>query len=297
MSVTSRCHLLLAAAVAFAGLAPARADDAKAVPFSVKVVGKGKPMILIPGLACAGAVWDGTVDHFKDHYECHVLTLAGFAGQPPVEGPFLETVRKAVVDYIRAKKLDKPVIVGHSLGGFLVYRLGETEPDLVGPLVAVDGLPCMLAVFTPTDPSPQMLKQTGDAAQARMAKASREDYLKNQGAMMKAWLDGSKYQDTVTKWGADSDQATVAKAMGELLSFDARTDIGRIHTPVLHLAAIDKRAVGAGVSRDTITKRMEAQLTKIPVHELAVAEGSRHFIMYDAPEWMWKKMDEFLAKK
>jgi pimeloyl-ACP methyl ester carboxylesterase len=296
MRVTSRCHLLLAA-VALASAAPARADAPKAVPFSVKVVGKGKPMILIPGLACSGAVWDGTVDHFKDRYECHVLTLAGFAGQPPVDGPFLETVRKAIADYIRTKKLDKPVIVGHSLGGFLVYRLGETEPDLVGPLVAVDGLPCMMAVFTPTDPTPQMLKQVGDGAQARMAKASREDYLKNQGAMMKNWLEGSKYLDTVSKWGADSDQATVAKAMGELLSFDARTDIGRIHTPVLHLAAIDKRAAAAGVSRDTMTKRMEAQLAKIPVHELAVADDSRHFIMYDAPEWMWKKMDEFLTKK
>ena len=31
-------------------------------------------------------------------------------------------------------------------------------------------------------------------------------------------------------------------------------------------------------------------------HEVAVADDSRHFIMYDAPEWMWKKMDEFLAK-
>ena len=38
-------------------------------------------MILIPGLTCGGDVWKSTVEHFKDRYECHVLTLAGFAGE------------------------------------------------------------------------------------------------------------------------------------------------------------------------------------------------------------------------
>ena len=50
--------------------------------FAVTVTGSGRPMILIPGLSCGGNVWDGTVTHFKDRYECHVVTLAGFAGQP-----------------------------------------------------------------------------------------------------------------------------------------------------------------------------------------------------------------------
>ena len=48
-----------------------------------------------PGLQSAGAVWDTTVAHYKERYECHVLTLAGFAGQPalPAGTPFLKTVR------------------------------------------------------------------------------------------------------------------------------------------------------------------------------------------------------------
>jgi pimeloyl-ACP methyl ester carboxylesterase len=297
MSVPTSRRLLIVPVVALAILAAARADKPNPAPFTVKIVGKGKPMILIPGLACSGAVWDGTVDHFKDRYECHVLTLAGFAGQPPIEGPFLETVRKGIADYIRSKMLDKPVIVGHSLGGFLVYRLGETEPDLVGPLVAVDGMPCLLAVFSPVEPTAAAMKQQAATVQAAMAKSSREDYLKNQGNRIKSWLDGSKEMDLVVKWGADSDQATVARAMGELLSQDARPEIGRVHTPVLHLAAFNKGMAAYGITRDALTKRVESQLTKIPKHELAVADDSRHFIMYDAPQWMWQKMDAFLSEK
>ena len=50
-------------------------------PFQVKVTGHGQPMILIPGLSCPGEVWDGAVAHYKDHYQLHVISLAGFAGE------------------------------------------------------------------------------------------------------------------------------------------------------------------------------------------------------------------------
>ena len=94
-----RIHILIvtAAAVLSTTLAPhsARAgDEPRRSSFAVKITGKGQPVILIPGLSSSGAVWEGTVEHLKDRYQCHVLTLAGFAGQPRIPAPFLETVRK-----------------------------------------------------------------------------------------------------------------------------------------------------------------------------------------------------------
>lgn len=65
---------------------------AKTPSFAVKVTGHGRPVILIPGLSSSGAVWDGTVAHLKSRFECHVLTLAGFAGEPRIPAPFLKTV-------------------------------------------------------------------------------------------------------------------------------------------------------------------------------------------------------------
>src|ERR1039457_2426934 len=117
--------------------------------FHVDIIGKGKPMILIPGFASSGETWDSTVARYKDRYECHVLTLAGFAGEPRIEAPFLETVRKDLAAYIRDNKMNKPVIVGHSLGGVLALWLAEREPDLVGPLVIVDSLPFLAAIMNP----------------------------------------------------------------------------------------------------------------------------------------------------
>jgi len=117
-------------------------EDTKAPEIlKVEVTGAGRPMILIPGLGCGGNVWDGTVAHFKDAYECHVVTLAGFAGQPAIGEPFLQQVRDGLSDYIRAKKLERPIIVGHSLGAFLAFWLAADRPDQTGPIIAVDGVP------------------------------------------------------------------------------------------------------------------------------------------------------------
>lgn len=96
-----------------------------AAPFQVKVVGHGPPMLLLPGLASSGEVWDGVVAHYQDQFECHVFTLAGFAGVPTIDGPLLSKVRPALAAYIRDKHLDKPVVVGHSLGGVLSLWMAE----------------------------------------------------------------------------------------------------------------------------------------------------------------------------
>ena len=49
--------------------------------FGVKITGHGKPMVLVPGLKGAAETFDDVVAHYKDHYTCYVITLAGFAGQ------------------------------------------------------------------------------------------------------------------------------------------------------------------------------------------------------------------------
>ena len=98
-----------------AGLVPA-AETPKS--FDVKVTGKGQPMILIPGLASSGDVWNSTVERFRDRYECHVVNLAGFAGLPPVSAPSLEIVRNEIAQYIQDKKLVRPIMVGTALEDF-----------------------------------------------------------------------------------------------------------------------------------------------------------------------------------
>jgi N-formylmaleamate deformylase len=268
-----------------AGRAPA--------PFRVEVVGSGPPMLFIPGLASSGAVWERAVAHFKGRYECHVLTLAGFAGEPPVEGPFLETMRQGIARYIRAKKLERPVLVGHSLGAYLVFSLGASEPDLVGPLIAVDGLPCGPAAIRP-NLTPEELKQ-GEQIGRFLTSARREDFLKQQRAMLQMWITDPGQVDLAARWAESSDQGTVGKAMGELWSRDLRPEVVKIKAAVLLIGAAPG---GSGeVPAEEMKQRYRAQVEKIQDRTVVFAAKARHFIMFDEPDWLNRQIDEFLAAR
>ena len=82
-------------------------------PFEVQIIGEGKPIILIPGLASSGKVWDKTVATISKKHQCHVLTLAGFVDQAPIEfgASFLPKIQTKIVEYINKELKEKPIIM------------------------------------------------------------------------------------------------------------------------------------------------------------------------------------------
>lgn len=276
--------LLSLSAFAFAVPTPATS-------FTVEVTGKGKPIIFIPGLASSGEVWKDAVAQFSNRYECHVITLAGFAGVAPVTTPLLSTVQKELAEYIDAKKLDRPIMVGHSLGGFLALRMGADTPAKVGRLVIVDSLPALGATQMP-DITPDQLKSMA----ARM-----RDGMKNQDAAARAEGQRKTITSMVTKpkdiervigWGRKSDEATVANAMHDLIATDLRQDIERIKSPTLVLGTWI--AYKEFAPRAAIENTFKAQYQKLSGVTIEMADTARHFIMYDDPKWMFERMEKFL---
>src|SRR6185295_1545738 len=89
---TMRTAAVTALVLLIPALQPTVAAPAETRAFRVEVVGRGNPMILIPGLSSSGDTWEATVARYKDRFTCHVLTLAGFAGVPAIEAPLMSTV-------------------------------------------------------------------------------------------------------------------------------------------------------------------------------------------------------------
>ncbi len=281
-------ELLISLCLAFTA-----AHESYAAAFQVEVSGaSNKPsMILIPGLASGGEVWNDTVARYKDRYQCHVLTLAGFAGVPAIEGqtPFLERVRTDLATYIRDKKLKEPTIVGHSLGGYLAMALAIAEPNLVGPLVIVDSLPHLAGVY-PAD---------YDAAKVRdmMLNQPREQYdaFVNSGVMYRSMVSHDEHLALLKKWGLTSDQKTVANAMYELT----------ISNLIARLPKIQSRSLVIGTwygmkdfaTREQVEKNFRGQYQSLPNHTFALADTARHFVMYDDPNWFFSQVDDFLVAK
>ncbi|HXN48814.1 MAG TPA: alpha/beta hydrolase [Bryobacteraceae bacterium] len=264
-------------------------------PFQVKVTGHGQPMILVPGLSSSGEVWETTVEHYKNQFECHVLTVAGFAGVPRVAAPMLDNVRDGIADYIRQKHLDRPVIVGHSLGGFLALALASKYPALVGRVVIVDAYPFLPAVMNPTATlasgqqiAAQMKKQMDGQTQA-----DYERYVKS-GAATRLMVTSDTDFARIVAWGLASDRTAVADAMAEMFSVDLRDDVAAIKSPTLVL--------GSWIAYKQYTDRartegnLRTQYTRLAGVRIEVTDTARHFIMWDDPKWMFGVMDRFLAE-
>ncbi len=265
-------------------------------PFQVKVTGHGRPMILIPGLSSSGEVWDTTVARYQDRFECHVLTVAGFAGVPRVPAPMLDRVRDGLADYIRKQKLDRPVIIGHSLGGFLALDLAAKYPDLPGRLVIVDSYPFLAAVADPhaTPASArvaaaQMRHLIGDETQE-----AYERYVKS-GTGTRNMVDKESDFERIVAWGLASDRTAVADAMAELWETDLRDDLANIKVPTLVLGS------WIAFKQYTDHARTEANLrnqyAKLAGVEIEVTDTAHHFIMWDDPNWMFGHLDRFLNAK
>ena len=277
--------LVLLIATALAGFAqPA---------FEVKVTGHGAPMILIPGLASSGETWDSTVAHYKDHYECHVFTMAGFAGVPRIPAPLLDHYRDAVAAYIREKGLNKPVIVGHSLGGFVALAIGEKYPDLPGKLIIVDADPFLAGIMDPTA-TPEKAKETGEQMRGYMSRQSQSDYERyvKSGMSTRAMVTKDSDLDKLIAWSLASDRTAVTDAFAEMMAADLRPDLDKIHCPTLVMVTwIGYKEYTDHAKTDANVRAQYATLKGV---DIEITDTSRHFIMWDDPDWMFAKMDKFL---
>lgn len=272
----------------------AGATDAPKV-IDVKVTGHGQPVILIPGLATPGAVWDATVKHLQDKYECHVVTIAGFGGMGPVKTEHLaDDVRDQVIAYARAQKLEKPTIIGHSLGGTLALAIGEQAPDLPGEIVSVDGLPFLAGVMMPGVTDVEGAKKGAAAMRQMMAGQTPQQFAEYQRKVsIPSMVTRPEDVQRVAEMCGKSDGGTVAQAMSELLTSDLRPELSQIKCQILVLGAL------AGLlqlaPREVLEQNYKAQFTNAPQTRFEFFDKSKHFIMIDDPAGFYAVLDKELA--
>jgi N-formylmaleamate deformylase len=259
--------------------------------FVVARHGRGRPMIVIPGLTSGGAVWDGLVARYAATHEVHVLTLAGFAGVPAIDTPrFLEAERDAIVRYVRARGLDRPILVGHSLGGFLALWVAATAPELAGPVVAVDGVPWLVALGDTTATPERMQPQAAMVRQMYASLSPEQMAVQGRMALVAMMRDTTRLAEAVA-WSRTSDPATAGRAVAEMLTTDLRDRVGAIRSPVLLVAAAGDVPAA---QHEAVRARYRAQVAAVRDHRVVVADA-RHFVMLDAPDFLFATMDAFLT--
>ncbi|MFY0602019.1 MAG: alpha/beta hydrolase [Cyclobacteriaceae bacterium] len=270
--------------------------SAQSHSFKVEKTGKGQDILFIPGLTCDGAVWDQAVSQLSKSYTCHVVTLPGFAGQKPIEvtNGFTPVIRTELIEYIQANKLIKPIIIGHSLGGFLALDIMSAEPDLIDRAIIVDGLPFFAAIQNP-NATEESMKEASKNMSAMNNNMPPEQYAIQQRMILGAMITDSTNIETAFQWGAASDIATVNQAVYDMNTTDLRDDLAKIKSPVLVLGAYVAYKQ-YGVTKEMTMNNFANQFKELEGVKIELSDIGRHFIMWDDPQFFLNQTTAFLAK-
>ncbi|MBN8551780.1 MAG: alpha/beta hydrolase [Caulobacterales bacterium] len=261
---------------------------------SVEVMGTGPDVILIPGFASSREVWRPTAERLAATHRVHLVQLAGFAGEPwsHGDGPLLQPALDELARYVRESGLERPAVIGHSMGGLSALMLAQQNPDLIGRVMSVDSLPFFSALYGPAA-TPETARPFADQAAQMMLTSSPEQFRAGQSQGAVGLSRTPETQAAMVEWSVASDRQALAIAIREVMTTDVRPQLATMSTPVWAVYAADAEGGAPPAVAEAMWSREYADL---PGVRLIRVDGSRHFIMADQPERFAEIVDAFLAE-
>lgn len=104
-------------------------------------VGTGNPVVLLHGFPHNRSLWAPQTSALIEHGRCIAPDLRGF-GESGREGPYsMDQYALDVAELLEKLGVEKAVVGGLSMGGYVAFALWRLRPDLVRALVLADTRP------------------------------------------------------------------------------------------------------------------------------------------------------------
>jgi pimeloyl-ACP methyl ester carboxylesterase len=96
-----------------------------------EVKGQGSPVILLHGFPMNHSVWEDVSNHLSRDYCVYTPDLPGFGkSKLPAERFSLSDIADQLIVWITKEQIEKPVLIGHSLGGYITLAMVKKRADL-----------------------------------------------------------------------------------------------------------------------------------------------------------------------
>jgi sigma-B regulation protein RsbQ len=237
--------------------------------------GSGSPAIIfVHGWTCDDTSWNAQVPVVSQRHRVITLDLPGH-GQSgsPAGGKFSMELFSRAVEAVRAEaKVDRAVLVGHSMGTPVIRQYALMYPQRVSALVLVDGLIQVAGGPGGRGVPPPMIGEAG---------------LKAREAIVRGMFSASTsapLQQHILKMMLGAPEATANGAMAATWD-STQWKRDPITVPVLGIYA-DKSALA---NRDAMKQIYPA----VEYHEIP---GTGHFLMMEKPDEFNRLLGEFLGR-
>lgn len=237
--------------------------------------GSGDPQLLfVPGWCCDHTAFRPQFEQFARAHGVTALDLRGVGrSDAPDDGYSIPELADDTAAFCAAVGVERPVVVGHSLGGMIAVDLGARYPSLPSALVLVDP--------GPIDPLPstvEFFRGFAEQLEGPGGEEIRREYVHEMGAR----------DDELARWIVDlmcvPSQAVAAAVIRGVSEWNGRDLLGRCQLPVLLLRT------EVGVDSDVL------RLLEIKSDlEVGITVGAGHFHQLEVPEQVNAMIERFVA--
>lgn len=260
----------------------------------VEARGRGPDVVFIPGLGSTGDAWRATARRLEGRYRVHLVTVRGFGSVAPsanATGPLEAPAAREIRRYITEQRLNRPALVGHSMGGQIALRIAADDPARIGRVMVVDASPFFPSLIderaTPAQTEPlarlgyQTLMLFGDDALRSQAAQFGADL----GAAGDALFRGLGLQG--------GDRRVLAQGFYEVLTVDLRHRLASISAPVTVVYGWSSDSRNPRHRVDSLFRagfrnlRAPARFERI--------EGAEHQVMIEQPARFLAALERFLG--
>jgi pimeloyl-ACP methyl ester carboxylesterase len=234
------------------------------------IEGHGEPIVFVHGNASTHETWAGVTKQLKTRFRCVSYDLRGHGGGPLPAGDLNLSGFVNDLEVLRTElKLDRPYIVGHSLGAFIATAYIAQYPERVRAA-------CLLA-------APAGRTETSRKAASLLVKKLRSDGVANtMASLLRLW-----YTDEFIARNPD----VLRTRIEQIASIDEdvfirtyelynRTDIEpllrEVKAPVLVMTGEFANGAGAAVAK-LIAEQLQTS-------KLAILAGFKNGILTEIPE-------------
>jgi len=202
---------------------------------SVVSIGKGTPVILIPGLSSPRSVWDGVVPGIAKNHRVYVVQVNGFAGDAPganLSPGILDGIVEDLHTLIARENITGTAIVGHSMGGLVALKLAEKHRADPGRIMIVEGLPFIGTLFSPAATVAMVEPQAKAMRDAQVASYGKPVSDAAAQAIAERLALKPVARALVSSWAKAADPRVSGAAMYEDMTSDLRPVMKTIATPI-----------------------------------------------------------------
>ena len=236
-------------------------------------LGAGDPAIVfLHGWCCDRSYFAPQVDHFSASHRVVAVDQRGHGKTAPAaDGDYsINTFAADAAELIETLALDRPVVVGHSLGGVISLALAASRPELVRGVVMVDPAPIVVS-----DEMRPMFEQVVDLV-------STIEGRKGFVAGMFAPSDDEARKAQIIDAMSGADDAIAVAALAGLLDFDGPAALRACTVPIA--------TIGSAGPTNT-----QAQLQEhCPQLLVSQTLGAGHFNQLEVPDQVNAMIEQFL---